>query len=88
MKVIRYSKHLILRLTVRNFPEYYPKEIYLESEQNFFDVIEQRKIAIKRLKYKGRVRNIMVAYDEFGDIVEIVTIHPISDEKIVNRIIT
>ena len=88
MKEILYSEHLKLRLSVRNFPESYPKEIYLKPEQRFFDVTEQKKIAIKRLKYKDKIRNILIAYDEHDELVRIVTIHPISDEKIANRTIT
>ncbi|MFH1289856.1 MAG: hypothetical protein ABIH92_00435 [Nanoarchaeota archaeon] len=88
MKLIQHSSHLRLRLKIRKFPEHYPNEIYLKPEQSFFDIVEQRKIAIKRLKYKGRIRNIMIAYDESDNAVQIVTIHPISDEKIVNRTIT
>jgi len=82
---IIYTNHLRLRLKLRNFPEHYPREIYLNGEQSFFDVIEQKFIAIKKLKYNGKFRNIMIAYKQSKELVEIFTIHPITDAKILNR---
>lgn len=54
MEVI-YTDHLKLILGLRKIPEEYPKIILENSEQLFFDVLEKRNIAIKRLKY-GKVR--------------------------------
>jgi len=53
MKNIVYTNHLKLRLKLRNFPEHYPIEIYLNSEQRFFDVVETKNIAIKSLNIMG-----------------------------------
>ena len=88
MVEINYAEHLKLRLKLRKFPDHYPAEIYLAAEQKFLDIIERRHIAIKRLKYNNKVRNIMIAYDKLNGKIEIVTIHPITDEKIANRIIS
>ncbi|MEX0920302.1 MAG: DUF4258 domain-containing protein [Candidatus Pacearchaeota archaeon] len=85
MKEIYYTPHLKLRLKVRNFPENYPLLIYKNPEMRFYDCVEKNEIAIKRLKYKRIIRNIMIAYEEKGNKIELVTIHPISDEKIINR---
>lgn len=82
---IKYTDHLKLRVKLRNIPQEYPKVIYDNPEQKFIDVIENRKIAIKKLKYNNKLRNMMIAYDEFDDKVEIITIHPISDEQLINR---
>lgn len=88
MKKIVYTSHLKTRLKLRNFPEKYPLEIYQNPEQCFIDNIEKKNIAIKRLKYNEKVRNLMIAYEDKNEEVEIITIHPISDEKIVNRIMS
>lgn len=88
MPDIRYTDHLKLRLKIRNFPEDYPKLIYQNPEKKFFDQIERNKIAIKRLKYNNKLREIMIAYTEENGEIDIVTIHPISEEKISNRIIS
>ncbi len=85
MKKIFYTPHLKLRLNVRKFPENYPRLVYKNPEMKFFDNLEKNKIAVKRLKYGNGIRNIMIAYEENKDKISIITIHPISDEKIINR---
>ncbi len=85
MKEIYYSDHLNLRLKIRKVPKKYPKIIYENYEQKFFDNVERSWIAIKKLKYNQKVRNMMIAYEIKENKIEIITIHPISDEKIINR---
>lgn len=85
MVKIEYTDHLSLRIKIRNFPEEYPRIILKEPDIKLFDKVEKTLIAIKRLKYNGKIRNIMIAYEDKQDIIEIITIHPISDEKIINR---
>jgi len=86
MKKVVYTNHLKLRLYLRKIPLDYPKIIFENPEYIFFDNMEKRNIAIKKLKYNNKLRNIMIAYEEINNIIEIVTIHPISEEKIINRI--
>ena len=88
MKEIKYTEHLKLRLMVRKIPFNYPKIIYENPEQKFFDNFEGTKIAVKKLKYNNSMRNVMIAYEEKDKVVNIVTAHPISDEKIINRLIS
>ncbi len=83
---IVYTDHLRLRLDIRKIPESYPREIYLNPDQRFVDKVEGYTIAVKKLQYSGRDRNMMIAFEESGNDVTIITIHPISDEKISNRI--
>ncbi len=85
---IRYTKHLELRLKIRRIPHEYPKLILESPDETFVDVLEKRNIAIKRLKYNKKVRNMMIAYERKDNYIEIVTIHPISDEKIINRVMS
>lgn len=86
MKSIIYSKHLLIRMKARNFPQEFPLIIYFSPERIFFDVAEKRKIAVRKLKYKDKLRNIMIAFEEKEESVNIITIHPISEDKIINRI--
>ena len=87
MEII-YTNHLKLRLKVREIPEDYPKLIYKNPEKKFFDNVEEAYISIKKLKYNNKLRNMMIAYEIKDEKIEIITIHPISDEKIKNRILT
>ncbi|MEK6964409.1 MAG: hypothetical protein AABX70_08375 [Nanoarchaeota archaeon] len=85
MQKIVYTAHLELRLKIRKIPYGYPTRVCEEPDQTFYDQIEGNHIAIKKLKYGGKIRNMMIAYEEKDDSIEIITIHPITDEKIINR---
>lgn len=84
---IIYTEHLKLRLRVRKIPFNYPKNIFKSPEQKFFDVSEGNSIAIKKLYYNKKLRNMMIVYEKKNETIEIITIHPITDEKIINRVI-
>jgi len=88
MEDISYTDHLELRLKVRKLPHEYPKIIYENPDQKYFDEVEKTSIAIKKLEYNKKSRNMMIAYEIKGEKVEIITIHPITDEKIINRTIS
>ena len=83
-----YTEHLKLRLRVRKIPEEYPEEIYKNPEQRFFDNWEMASIAIKKLIYNKKLRDMMIAYEEKEGKIEIITIHPITEEKIINRVMS
>ena len=87
MVILVLTEHLRLRLRIRKIPNRYPQEIYNSPDFIFFDVVEQKGIAIKKLQYNKKIRNMMIAYEEKGQTVEIITIHPITEEKIINRVI-
>ncbi|MBI2676310.1 MAG: hypothetical protein HYX24_07660 [Candidatus Aenigmarchaeota archaeon] len=83
---INYTDHLKKRLKIRKIPEEYPRKIYENPDQKFHDTAEGTFIAIKKLYYNKNVRSMMIAYKESGENVEIITVHPITEEKIINRI--
>ncbi len=87
MQII-YTKHLNLRLKLRNIPYDYPKLIYQSPDEKFIDDWEGSYIAIKKLKYNGKLRNMMIAHEIKNNNVEIITIHPINEEKIISRVIS
>lgn len=86
MTVIHYSDHLKLRLKLRKIPEEYPREVYTNFERQYVDIEERRDVRIKKLHYNQKLRNMMIAFDKTGDAIDIVTIHPISEGKILNRL--
>ncbi len=87
MITVRFTDHLKVRLHIRRVPEDYPRLVYQEPEERYYDTEEGRFIAIKRLFYNGKVRPMMIAYEEGDSVAVIVTIHPMTEEKIVNRLI-
>lgn len=88
MKEIIYTEHLILRLKLRKIPFDYSKMIYSSPEQSYYDVIEGNHIAIKKLKYNSRLRNMLIAYEVIDSEIRIITIHPITDDKINSRLVS
>lgn len=87
MQVI-YRPHLKLRIKQRNFPESYPKRIYKNARNHYFDTKMNRYIAVSRLKYADGLRNLAIAYDILGRRIEIVTIYPVSDKELRSKIRT
>lgn len=85
MKIV-YRPHLTRRLQERNIPISYPKKIFQAREEEYFDTITKHRIAIKKLFYAGRLRNMAISYDIIGESAEIITIHPIKQSEIQNKI--
>lgn len=88
MVEIIYTEHLKARLKARKIPLQYPREIYENSEERFVDSISGLNIATKELYYNKKLRTMMIAYKEEGDKVKIITIHPITKEKMINRMLS
>lgn len=85
MKIV-YRPHLIRRLKERKIPNDYPKKVYRQYEQKFFDTATSHNIAISKLEYAEKLRNMAISYDIIGENIEILTIFPISDREIENKI--
>lgn len=85
MKIV-YKPHLLIRLKQRSIPKDYPKKIIEQPEEEYLDTLTKRSIAIKRLEFEGKLRNILIAYDIIESNIEIVTVHIISSKEIENKI--
>lgn len=85
MKIV-YRPHLERRLKERKIPRSYPKKILQNSEQSYLDLLNGRYIAVKKLRYGGKMRNMVIAYDIISEDREIITIYPISDSEIDNKV--
>lgn len=75
---IRYSNHLRFKMRVRNIPQDLPERLYRESVQRYYNHHTLRHIAVTETHYQRRRTSMMIAYDQFPDRVEILTIHPIT----------
>ena len=88
MPKIVYRQHLLRRLKERQFPQDYPRRIYKEAKTYYLDKATGHLIAIAKLEYGGKLRNLAIVFDKIGGIIEIITIYPITDEEIKNRVTT
>ncbi len=85
MKII-YRPHLKRRIREREFPQDYPREVYKKAIQHFLDVKTNHYVAIAKLRYAKKVRNLTISYDIIGSNIEIITIHPVLSQEIKKRI--
>ncbi len=82
-----YTDHLKPRLRVRRIPAEMPERIYREAEERYYNHATFRHVAVMSVTYHRRRRKMMIAYDEFPDYVEIMTIHPIESRQISERVL-
>ena len=85
---IRYSNHLKNRLELREIPYEMPKIIFNNPDEKYFDVKTKSYVAIKEVKFSGKIRSMMIVYEEKRGIVDIITIHPLKKAQKENRIKT
>ena len=71
---------------MRKIPYKLPRNIYLLADQRYLDTSTRHNIAVKRVRYYRKQVYFMIAYDKKGKEVEVVTIHPISEEQIKARV--
>jgi len=71
---------------MRSFPEDLPRTIFERADRRYRDLETGHLIAIRRVRLRRLERLVMIAYDQVGDGVEIVTIHPISEEQEMSRV--
>jgi hypothetical protein len=82
-----YTDHLKLRLRARRIPDKMPERIYRKAKERYYNHATFRHIAVMSVIYHRRRRKMMIAYDEFPERVEIVTIHPIESGQIRERVL-
>lgn len=86
MPAIRYSKHLEYRLLLRGIPHELPNEIYRTARQRYLDNATGLLIAVKRVRYKSKLRDMAVAYTKNEDQALLITIHPLKRNQKLQRI--
>ncbi len=83
---IIYADHLHLRLALRQIPEQLPRRVYLRATEQFIDTNTHHHVAVARARYAGKVREIAVSFDDDGETVTLITIHPLKEQQKANRI--
>jgi hypothetical protein len=85
MKII-YTPHLKFRLKVRGIPSDLPKKIFKEAKEHYYDALTQHYVAVHKLQFNNRLREVAVTYDKKGEVIEIITIHPLKTYQKTARI--
>lgn len=87
MKIVL-QPHLKIRLKQRLIPQTYPKKIISGAEFHYFDPLTKHQIAIKVLKYAGKYRPMVAAYDIMVTEIQIITVYPTDEQEIKNRVLS
>ena len=87
MKFI-YTSHFKFRAKQRKIALKLARKIFENADEYYFDNLRKHKIAIARLKFNRKVKTIMLSYDIIDETVEFITIHPIRDKEIENKVIS
>jgi hypothetical protein len=83
---IQYADHLRLRLALRQVPEQLPRRIYQRAKERFFDTVTHHRVAVARARYAGKIREMAVSFEDDGETVTLITIHPLKAQQKTNRI--
>jgi hypothetical protein len=83
---IKLSDHLRQRLLLRSITEETVREVFLEADAKYQDEETSYLISVKRMRYEGKERDLMVASMERQDSVLLLTIHPLKAGQRENRI--
>jgi hypothetical protein len=82
----RLSRHLRERMVLRAIPETLPEAVYREADSHFLDTQTGLLVAVKRLPFQGRERDMALSYTKKGDDILLVTIHPLQEGQRERRI--
>jgi hypothetical protein len=85
MEII-YTPHLKFRLKIRNIPSHLPKKIFKEAKEHYYDNSTHHYVAVHKIRFINKPREVAVTYDKRGEIIEIITIHPLKIYQKIARI--
>jgi len=83
---IRYSKHFRERMRLRGVSERLAREIFYEAEVHFEDIQTQTLVAVKKIVFKGKERDMALIYRRTNDEVIFITLHPLKENQRENRV--
>jgi hypothetical protein len=71
---------------LRQIPEHLPRRIYLRAKEQFFDTNTQHRIAVARARCAGKMREMAVSFEDDGETITLITIHPLKAQQKTNRV--
>jgi hypothetical protein len=83
---IKYSQHIDFRIKMRKIDYDLPGNIFQESQERYYDSDTGYFIAIQRVKLYDKRREVMVAYNQEGEEVTLLTVHPLKEGQKENRV--
>lgn len=81
-----FTDHLKKRLKERGIPKKIINDIFENVQLRCFDNLRNHHIVVSTVMYKGKIRKMLAAYDRINIENEVITVHPITDKQIKQRI--
>ena len=83
---ITFSRHFIERNTLRGIGKDVAEKIFSEADGHYLDSQTNTFVAVKRMVFKGKERDVGLVYRKAQDEIVFITIHPLKDGQKKNRI--
>ena len=83
---IHISRHFQERQALRGLPHGLAEEIFDSADGRFYDTLTEMSIAVKNVEFRGRPRWMALVYAVTEQAVTFVTLHPLGDAQLANRI--
>ena len=83
---LKFTDHLKKRLSERKIPLEIIQEIFRNKGELYYDNLRKHQIMVSKVTYRNKLRKMLVAYDIIKRVVEVITLHPITDEEIKQRL--
>lgn len=85
---IVYTLHLTFRLQLRGIPPNLPRKIYQNAKERYFDADTKKLVAVMKVAYQGKKREMSLIYEETQTEAILVTIHPLKPYQKRSRIMS
>ena len=85
MQVI-FTNHLLSRLKLRKIPKSLALKVYEQKEDALLDTVSKHYIGLSKQKLFSKIRLLVIAFDQFKDHVELVTLYPTTEREVNNKI--
>lgn len=86
MEII-YSKHFLDRKKLRLIPDGLAENVLTQADEYYFDNETKCYIAVKNIKFQGKVRNVSLTFVISDNKIIIITLHPLKKGQKENRIV-
>ena len=74
---IIYRPHFRLRMRQREFPDGFGEMLLRDADNYYYDTEEDTSIAVKRVRFKGRERDIALIFSAEGSAIAFISIFPL-----------
>ncbi|MCY3544282.1 MAG: hypothetical protein OXI16_07245 [Chloroflexota bacterium] len=74
---ITYRPHFRLRMRQREFPDGFGEMLLRDADNYYYDTQENTSVAVKRVPFKGRERDIALIFSVEGSAIAFISIFPL-----------